>query len=891
MKFLRIPKIATISGCLAVCLPAAVAQTSTSILLLNDSLIEPTANTTTFTNPYVYQSTIQQLTCPSSGVSAVISSSPDGTQGLMVKDQILVSVTPSNGQWSFPANVCPATQPNLNVCFDPPELGGQGNGSYLNPYIGQDPDSVIPGSNPPQTFYQAYGVAPIQIGELLASGITQSVTFQLQSIFPPPSSNIGNTTLYLYTNCTVGGVSGPATVINNPPPGNPSNPVTETFVFTTLPNQVINFQYTVPANVGDLTGITEHVTDFAIDPATFDQNYTYGTSFSTASCFLHAGELLPNNNPACKMYQLLCSLGTDPTATGANCPASLAADEIFGETFDPPANPPLTLPDIQTPTGTFHTGIGLLMGPDTWTTGSSDGCQYTPGSLAAQQEQICPQNLLFNFFGPGASSSQGRGENVNSTFITVYGVPEPLTTVTLTNPNPPLNTSATLALTSTNGYWTNVNGPTLQLTSTPPTGVSQLPTSNLPDANLPGAAEFVAAPIQNISYGLTAPGAVPSPANEPIAGDTTIANPATCPTVGYTGASPAATPFTATAKNPLSLAPDGNYVLHYYAQDCAGTQELLFLQNAVVNNQPSWTTNFYTYPINVDTVKPRAGVPTLSPPSGSYTYGQSVTANYSCTDDRSGLQLCGPANSTPYTLNNVTGIGPLASGSLISPVSTTTLGANQTFTVTATDFAGNTASSQSALYSVGKATLTVTANNGSMITGATVPTLTYAVTGFVNGETAAVLSGTPVLSTTATKSSSAGNYPITISQGTLAAANYTFVFVNGTMSVVAPPIPILTSTSVITGNATSGYTLTITVTNTGTGPANNVTLTAATLGKTSATGGLVNAGTVNSGGGTAKFIVSVPGSAGADGKGVAEKYSGTYTGGTFSASVKSVTLP
>jgi hypothetical protein len=53
----------------------------------------------------------------------------------------------------------------------------------------------------------------------------------------------------------------------------------------------------------------------------------------------------------------------------------------------------------------------------------------------------------------------------------------------------------------------------------------------------------------------------------------------------------------------------------------------------------------------------------------------------------------------------------------------------------------------------------------------------------------------------------------------------------------------------------------------------------------------VNAGTVNSGGGTAKFIVSVPGSAGADGKGVAEKYSGTYTGGTFSASVKSVTLP
>jgi len=102
-----------------------------------------------------------------------------------------------------------------------------------------------------------------------------------------------------------GGVSGPATVINNPPPGNPTNPVTETFTFDNQNNQGINFQYTVPAGVGDLTGLTEHVSDMAVDPATFDLNYTYGTSFSTTSCYLHAGELLPNNNPACKMYTLL----------------------------------------------------------------------------------------------------------------------------------------------------------------------------------------------------------------------------------------------------------------------------------------------------------------------------------------------------------------------------------------------------------------------------------------------------------------------------------------------------------------------------------------------------------------------------------------------------------
>jgi hypothetical protein len=311
----------------------------------------------------------------------------------------------------------------------------------------------------------------------------------------------------------------------------------------------------------------------------------------------------------------------------------------------------------------------------------------------------------------------------------------------------------------------------------------------------------------------------------------------------------------------------------------------------VVNNQPSWTTNFYTYPINVDTVKPRAGVPTLSPPSGSYTYGQSVTANYSCTDDRSGLQLCGPANSTPYTLNNVTGIGPLASGSLISPVSTTTLGANQTFTVTATDFAGNTASSQSAPYSVGKATLTFTANNLSMTTGSNVPALTYGVTGFVNGDTAAVLSGAPVLSTTATKASNVGNYPITITPGNLSAANYNFNLLNGTMSVQAPLTVILTTGAVITGSHGNGYTATITVTNTGTAAASNVVLTSATLGTTTGTPLPQTLPSIAANGGKGTFVVSVAGAAGTDGAGVAEKYSGTYTGGTFSASIRSVTLP
>src|SRR5207302_5031971 len=86
---------------------------------------------------------------------------------------------------------------------------------------------------------------------------------------------------------------------------------------------------------------------------------------------------------------------------------------------------------------------------------------------------------------------------------------------------------------------------------------------------------------------------------------------------------------------------------------------------------------------------------------------------------------------------------------------------------------------------VTRATLTVTADNKSRAYGAANPTLTASYIGFVNGETQSVLSGSPSLSTSATTNSAvAGSpYTITASTGTLIAANYSFVFVNGTLIV------------------------------------------------------------------------------------------------------------
>jgi hypothetical protein len=82
------------------------------------------------------------------------------------------------------------------------------------------------------------------------------------------------------------------------------------------------------------------------------------------------------------------------------------------------------------------------------------------------------------------------------------------------------------------------------------------------------------------------------------------------------------------------------------------------------------------------------------------------------------------------------------------------------------------------------ATLTVAADNQRMVFGGTVPALNYTITGFVNGDMSSAVSGAASLSTTATSSSDVGNYSITIGSGTLSAANYTFVFVDGTLTVV-----------------------------------------------------------------------------------------------------------
>jgi len=86
---------------------------------------------------------------------------------------------------------------------------------------------------------------------------------------------------------------------------------------------------------------------------------------------------------------------------------------------------------------------------------------------------------------------------------------------------------------------------------------------------------------------------------------------------------------------------------------------------------------------------------------------------------------------------------------------------------------------------INPATLTVAANDASKMCGQPNPALTASISGFVSGETTNVLTSPVVLNTTATISSTAGQYPITATGA--AAANYAVNYANGTLTVLQSP--------------------------------------------------------------------------------------------------------
>lgn len=95
---------------------------------------------------------------------------------------------------------------------------------------------------------------------------------------------------------------------------------------------------------------------------------------------------------------------------------------------------------------------------------------------------------------------------------------------------------------------------------------------------------------------------------------------------------------------------------------------------------------------------------------------------------------------------------------------------------------------QAASLTVNKAMLFATAENKNRKYGEANPAFTYLLSGFVNGETDAVLDTEPTAGTTADATTGAGSYPISVSGGT--DGNYAFTYVAATLTIEKAPLTV-----------------------------------------------------------------------------------------------------
>jgi hypothetical protein len=194
----------------------------------------------------------------------------------------------------------------------------------------------------------------------------------------------------------------------------------------------------------------------------------------------------------------------------------------------------------------------------------------------------------------------------------------------------------------------------------------------------------------------------------------------------------------------------------------------------------------------------------------SATYG-SASTTLSATLTTPGGPLAGKTIS--FALNGSPAGNALTDATGLAAIQTslTGLGAGS-YPITAS-FAGdvnNTAASASTTFILNPAVLTITAADATRIYGDPNPAFSFTITGFVNGDTSAVLSGSPAC-TSADPTAAVGTYPITCAAGTLSAGNYTFTFVSGNQTVTPAALSVAAADATrVYGDPNSALTGTIT---------------------------------------------------------------------------------
>jgi glucuronoarabinoxylan endo-1,4-beta-xylanase len=220
------------------------------------------------------------------------------------------------------------------------------------------------------------------------------------------------------------------------------------------------------------------------------------------------------------------------------------------------------------------------------------------------------------------------------------------------------------------------------------------------------------------------------------------------------------------ATNAVGAAVNGSFVFTTPAMaPGAGTQSVS------VTFVPTDNIDYFATTASVPmTVNPQTPVVSLAPTASAITYGQTLT------------------NSTLSGGVATNMAGAAVDGSFAFTVPSTAPGTgvqSELVTFTPTDTVNYLSTSASVSVSVSLVTITVTADNQGKTTGLPNPMLTATYSGFVNGEDTNVLTALASLVASSDVNSPAGVYSITPSGAS--AANYTFNYVPGTLTVVAQP--------------------------------------------------------------------------------------------------------
>ncbi len=579
----------------------------------------------TLSNPFTYGSTTLNLSCPAENLTASFSSSPDGT-GFVLEDNYLtlaVNGTAAPTGFNPTGNVCsggPADNNNgtlLNDCFTTNYQVPAGAGQ-LN---GDDPDTY---TNPGNTvlFVQddnpnnAGGLPPINISSFLPSGASTATISLLDG-----GGFVAGATLFLVTDCTQTGVAPGGTIVSDPINSGDPGSLTPNFPFDGTGGQHIFFDANYLAGTGSgatNNGVTiqpntvASVKDIGVSQADF-AGLVAGSSAGPAVCLRLTGELAPDGTELCKGYRIECISDTNPIPAGANCAQSTLRNLLYESRFDS---------DLDFPPGSNPiypgTGPGFVMGPDNWT---DPPCVFTPGT---EFGQLCPQDLLTEFYGAADPIGGGTTRGTNSTIFAVKNMPLPIALSFVTSENIFL--------------WQNSFTVKVKFISSP--AIYPLFGNPLP------ANGFTPAPIQSVTFGTNPASATPSVPDTtfPVPNDVTLFNPggvggsSQCPGApgGLFNPSDTLTADTSTGKS----FQEGRYILHFFATDCASTEGLRFTQKT--SPMANWA-SFYTVPINID-----ATPPALSVVSATRS-GKILTVTYSCSDPvlqgdgspGSGVVICG----------------------------------------------------------------------------------------------------------------------------------------------------------------------------------------------------------------------------------------------------------